>query len=105
MNDERVPNSNALEILSFLVHALKKFPETIDINTIGNLLVNAARQNDKRPAFFQLVVQDDWVKNVYGHEDLQDVFIIARIPREVLNDWRTSMKIQEEISDISGSPV
>jgi len=46
------------------------------------MLVNAARQNDKRNAYIKLLVEDDIVKNIQG-SDKPDNYAIIRLGRKI----------------------
>jgi len=47
-----------------------------------NRITNLARQNDKRPAYIQYSVPDEWVKNLVGTPEFADAYILIKIPRE-----------------------
>lgn len=76
------PNSNPVQNLAF---ALEKYPERIEAVPIQDLVMESARQNDKRPAFVKLSVPDEIVKQLRGRpgED-HDLVLLVRVPKEVL---------------------
>ena len=46
------------------------------------MIVDAVRQNDKRPALIRWACPDDWPMNLGGHEPLVDYYFCLRVPRE-----------------------
>lgn len=63
--------------------ALEKYPEKVEIVPLGELVLDSARKNDKRPAWVKLALPDEVVKNLRGRQqDLEPVFLV-RIPQEV----------------------
>lgn len=66
--------------------------------------MDTARINDKRPAYVQAVVPDEWVKNLTGTDE-QDVYLLVKVPHEIHETWvnlqsqpeviKTAMKIKE----------
>jgi hypothetical protein len=70
-----------LEALAF---ALEKYPEKVDMIALDRLVLESARQNEKRPAFLKLAVPDDYVKTLKGRDEERDLVLLVRVPREVL---------------------
>jgi len=67
-----------------LAFALEKYPEKIQATPIDQLLIESARQNDKRPAYVKLAVPDDLAKALRGSPDKRhDLVLLVSIPREV----------------------
>lgn len=72
------------DALKSLLFALEKYPEKIELVPVERLLIDSARQNEKRPAFMKLAVPDELVKSVRGKQEDRDVVLLVRIPKEVL---------------------
>jgi len=73
---------DALKSLQF---ALDKYPERVELAPVEQLLVDSARQNEKRNAYIKLAVPDEMVKSVRGKLKDRDVVLLVRIPNEVLD--------------------
>jgi hypothetical protein len=73
------------DALTSLRFALEKYPEKIEMVPVERLLVDSARQNEKRPAYIKLAVPDEMVKSVRGKREDRDVVLLVRIPNEVLD--------------------
>lgn len=71
------------DLLKTLQFALEKYPQRIELAAVENLLLDSARQNDRRPAFVKLAVPDEVVKALRGKRDQQDQVLLVRIPRDV----------------------
>ncbi len=72
---------NPLQALAF---ALEKYPEKIQISPVDQLLMESARQNDKRPAYVKLAVPDDMVKALRGSSSKRkDLVLMVSIPQDV----------------------
>lgn len=71
---------NPLKSLQF---AIEKYPDRIEVAPARDLLLDSARQNDRRPAFIKLAVPDDLVKALRGNRAGQDTVLLVRIPAEV----------------------
>lgn len=71
---------NPLQALQF---ALEKYPDRIELAPARDLLMDSARQNDRRPAYIKLAVPDDMVKALRGSRTGQDTVLLVRIPAEV----------------------
>lgn len=84
--DLRLPS--AAEVLS-LLHVAERFhmPD-IEAVPLNALVMDTARQNDKRPAYIKVYVPDSWTLSLRGDQALQDVFVAVRIPREALDSLR-----------------
>lgn len=73
---------DALKSLQF---ALDKYPDRVELVPVEQLLVDSARQNEKRNAYIKLAVPDEMVKSVRGKLKDRDVVLLVRIPNEVLD--------------------
>jgi len=72
---------NPVKALTF---ALEKYPEKVAMIPIRELLVESARQNDKRPAWVKLAVPDEVVKGLKGSRtDEGDIVMLVVVPKEV----------------------
>ena len=74
---------------SSLDFALQKYPERVELVPLRELVLESARQNEKRPAYVKLAVPDEVVKGLRGRADEGDLVLLVRVPREVL-ERRTS---------------
>jgi hypothetical protein len=73
------------DALKPLLFALDKYPEKVEVVPIEQVLIDSARQNEKRPAFVKLAVPDEMVKSVRGKREDRDVVLLIRIPSDVLD--------------------
>lgn len=73
-------------LLKLLLTAIRDHVERLSVFQIGGLLMDAARQNDKRPAYIKVATLDSVVMNLKGSDNLRDEYLFVRIPREVV-DW------------------
>jgi len=73
------------DALTALRFALDKYPEKIELVPVEKLVIDSARQNEKRPAYIKLAVPDEMVKSVRGKRQDRDVVLLVRIPNEVLD--------------------
>lgn len=71
---------NPLKSLQF---ALEKYPDRVELAPVTDLVMDSARQNDRRPAYIKLAVPDELVKALRGSRDSQDTVLLVRIPSEV----------------------
>lgn len=92
-----------LQVYELLVHSLQDMEhlEDVELVPMNPFIFDTARQNDKRGAKMAFIVPDDWVKNVRGLKEFQDVFVMVRVPREVLMD-HIERKTNEQ-REVSGS--
>jgi hypothetical protein len=67
-----------------LAFALEKYPERVEAIPLAELVVDSARQNDKRPAYVKLAVPDGVVKSLKSRESERDLLLVVSVPREVL---------------------
>lgn len=68
------------DLLSF---ALAKYPESVEVVPVAELLTDSARQNDRRPAYLTLAVPDEVVKGLRGPDSEREALFLVRVPREV----------------------
>jgi hypothetical protein len=66
-----------------LAFALEKYPERVEMVPVDELVMESARQNEKRPAFLKLAVPDELVKALRGGREERDLLLLVRVPREV----------------------
>lgn len=72
--------SDDLKSLSF---AIEKYPQQVEALPVDRLVVDSARQNEKRPAYLKLAVPDEFVKTLRGAPDSRDLVLLVRVPREI----------------------
>ena len=69
---------------SALDFALHKYPERVEMIPLRELMIESARQNEKRAAYVKLSVPDEVVKNLRGpDQEGGDLVLLVRVPREV----------------------
>ena len=73
------------DLVKKLQFALEKYPQQVEIVPVADLMLDSARQNDKRPAFVKLAMADELVKSLRGQREQKDVLVLVRIPGEVLD--------------------
>lgn len=66
-----------------LVTALSRHMDEVSLAPLSPLVVDASRQNDKRPAWLKLTVPDRVVANLKGDKDKQNLFVILELPRQL----------------------
>lgn len=66
-----------------LSYALETYPDRVEVAPVDQILLEAARQNAKRPAYLKLAVPDDVVKQLRGSRQQKDLILLLRVPREV----------------------
>lgn len=80
-----------------LAYALETYPERLEVAPIEQLLLEAARQNPKRPAYLKIAVPDDVVKSLRGSRDQSDLLLLVRVPREVLERSESRIVLPGEV--------
>jgi hypothetical protein len=88
---------NPLRALTF---ALEKYPERVEMLPLAELVIESARQNDKRPAYVKIAVPDDMVKalkGARGPETERDLVLLVRLPREVLERSESRIVLPGEV--------
>ena len=64
-----------------LAFALENYPEKVQMLPVSELIMDSARQNDKRPAYLKLAVPDELVQGLRGKKDT-DLLLLVSVPRE-----------------------
>jgi hypothetical protein len=81
-----------------LTYALETYPEKVELLTLRELVLESARQNAKRPAYVKLAVPDEMVKSLKsGPRDDQDLVLVVRVPREVLQRSESRILLPGEV--------
>jgi hypothetical protein len=80
-----------------LAYALEKYPERVELAPVEQLLIESARQNDKRPAYLKLAVPDAVVKALRGDRGERDLVLLVRVPREVLGRAESRIVLPGEV--------
>lgn len=63
--------------------ALEKYPEKVEIVPVGELMLETARQNDRRPAWVKLALPDEVVKSLRGRQPDREQVFLVRLPHDV----------------------
>ena len=77
--------------------ALQKYPERVEMVPLGEIVVESARQNEKRPAYVKLAVPDEVVKGLRGRPGEGDLVLLVRVPREVLERQESLIILPGEV--------
>lgn len=80
-----------------LQFALEKYPQQVEMVPVADLLIDSARQNEKRPAFVKLAMADELVKSLRGQRQQKDVLLLVRIPGEVLERSESRIVLPGEV--------
>jgi len=80
-----------------LAYALEKYPERVEIVPLDRLVIESARQNPKRPAYVKLAVPDEVVKSVRGSAPGDDLVLLVRVPREILERQESRIVLPGEV--------
>ncbi len=80
-----------------LVFAIEKYPDKVEMMPVEKLVLESARQNDKRPAYLKLAVPDELVKNLRGSRPGQDRVLLVRIPNDVLSRAESRIVLPGEV--------
>jgi hypothetical protein len=87
--------------LRSLGFALEKYPQLVELYPLDQLVLESARQNDKRPAYVKLAVPDEVVKAVRTSSstsaDDRDLLLLVRVPREVLERSESRIVLPGEV--------
>ncbi|HLX10008.1 MAG TPA: hypothetical protein VKY89_19315 [Thermoanaerobaculia bacterium] len=82
-----------------LTYALEKYPESVELLPLQELVLESARQNPKRPAYVKLAVPDEMVKSLKGAARAdQDLVLVVRVPREVMRRSESRIILPGEVS-------
>lgn len=87
--------SAKMELAALLSAAIRNAPESCDFLPVNAVLVDGARQNDKRPAWIRISVPDSWVVNLMKNEKLLDGFVLARVEREFVDTFFEDQNLKE----------
>jgi len=85
------------DLVKKLQFALEKYPQQVEMIPVADLLLDSARQNEKRPAFVKLAMADELVKSLRGQRQQQDVLLLVRIPGEVLERSESRIVLPGEV--------
>lgn len=85
------------DLINKLRFALEKYPQQVELVPVADLLLDSARQNDKRPAFVKLAMADELVKSLRGQRQQQDVLLLVRIPGDVLERSESRIVLPGEV--------
>ena len=94
MND---PTLEARGQIEQLFRALEKFPHRVEVTRLADLLVDSGRSNERRPAYVQLAVPDEVVKDLRGAPDRGDLLFLVRVPREVVERSESRIVLPGEL--------
>ena len=83
-----------LEALQF---ALEKYPQRVEIVPLAELVIDSARQNEKRPAFAKIALPDHVVKELRGVGSDRDLVLVVSVPRDVLQRSESSIVLPGEV--------
>jgi hypothetical protein len=86
--------------LRSLGFALEKYPQLIELYQLSQLVIESARQNDKRPAYVKLAVPDELVKALRSsttQTDDRDLILLVRLPHEVLERAESRIVLPGEV--------
>ena len=85
------------DLVKKLQFALDKYPQQVELVEVADLLLDSARQNEKRPAFVKLALADELVKSLRGQRQQKDVLLLVRIPSEVLERSESRIVLPGEV--------
>ncbi len=83
--------------LKSLGFALEKYPERVETFAVDRLVLDSARQNEKRSAYLKLAVPDQVVKTLRGDKDARDLVLIVRVPREIVDRVESRIVLPNEV--------
>ena len=85
------------DLVKKLQFALEKYPQQVEMVPIADLLLDSARQNEKRPAYVKLAMADELVKSLRGQRQQKDVLLLVRVPGEVLERSESRIVLPGEV--------
>jgi hypothetical protein len=85
------------DLVKKLQFALDKYPQQVEMVPVADLLLDSARQNEKRPAYVKLAMADELVKSLRGQRQQKDVLLLVRIPGEVLERSESRIVLPGEV--------
>jgi hypothetical protein len=71
---------NPEETLRF---AVERYPEKLQVLPLDRLVMESARQNDRRPAWVKVALPDPLVRSLRGGAEADEVVLLVVVPREV----------------------
>ncbi|HVT57668.1 MAG TPA: hypothetical protein VHR45_04640 [Thermoanaerobaculia bacterium] len=80
-----------------LTYALEKYPERVEMTPLGELVLESARQNARRPAYVKLALPDELVKGLRGTQSERDLVLVVRVPHEVLERSESRIILPGEV--------
>ena len=81
-----------------LMFAIEKYPERVEVAPIEELVMESARQNDKRPAYVKLAVPDSVVKALRGPADRRkDLLLLVQVPKETVERSESRIILPGEV--------
>jgi hypothetical protein len=83
--------------LKALTFALDKYPERVEATPMQSLVLESARQNAKRPAYVKLALPDELVKTLRGTQPGDDLLLVVRLPREVVERAESRIVLPGEV--------
>ena len=86
-----------LELSRFLTWCLNDRPG--EVEGISWVVKGFANANDKRPAYVETLVPNDWVKNIRGYDALRDTYMSFRIPKELVQEWKAMRSAPAGLQD------
>ena len=72
--------------IDLINYAIKNMPEETEILPVGSIVMDAARQNDKRPAYIKIAVPDRMAQNLKGDSEKRDLLLLFKIPRAAVDE-------------------
>lgn len=84
--ESREAIENRFDLRQLLTRAMAQHSGRLSLFSIEGLLMDAARQNEKRPAYIKIATTDSVVKNLYGDPRFLDSYLMVRIPRDVVDE-------------------
>jgi hypothetical protein len=88
---------NQEELRRALAFALEKYPHQVELAPIEQLLLDAAREGNKRPAYLKIAVPDQTVKSLRGRKPSTDHLILVRLPREMTDRAASPIILPNEV--------
>ena len=80
-----------------LAFALEKYPHRVELAPIEKLLIDAAREGAKRPAYIKIAVSDEIVKSLRGRKPANDHLLLVRLPREMADRAASPIILPNEV--------
>jgi hypothetical protein len=77
--------------------ALERFPQRVEVSRLAELVLDSGRANARRPAYVQIAVPDEVVKDLRGSPDRGDLLFLVRVPREVVERAESRIVLPGEL--------